>query len=138
MFLLDTNVVSELRRTKPHGGVLAWLESVADDALFISALTLAEIQTGIEMTRMQAPQKAADIEAWLNQVESSFQVLAMDAAVFRAWAKLMHQKSDTLYEDAMLAATAQVHRLSVVTRRVADFKMLGATTFNPFHVKPQR
>lgn len=135
MYLLDTNVVSELRRRKPHGGVLAWIEGIPDDALFMSALTLAEIQTGIELTREQDPKKAADIETWLNQIEMTFNVLPMDGAVFRAWAKLMHQKSDTLYEDAMLAATAQVHKLTVVTRNVADFKTLGVPLLNPFHVK---
>lgn len=135
MYLLDTNVVSELRRRKPHGGVLAWIDGIPDDALYISALTLAEIQTGIELTREQDATKAADIEAWLNQIETTFNVLPMDGAVFRAWAKLMHQTSDTLYEDAMLAATAKVHKLTVVTRNVADFKTLGVPLFNPFNVK---
>lgn len=135
MYLLDTHVVSELRRHKPHGGVLAWIDGIHDDALYISALTLAEIQTGIELTREQDFKKAADIEAWLNQIEMTFNVLPMDGAVFRAWAKLMHQKSDTLYEDAMLAATAQVHKLTVVTRNIADFKTLGVPLLNPFHVK---
>lgn len=135
MYLLDTNVVSELRRRKPHGGVLAWIDGIPDDALYISALTLAEIQTGIELTREQDATKAADIEAWLNQIETTFNVLPMDGAVFRAWTKLMHQTSDTLYEDAMLAATAKVHKLTVVTRNVADFKTLGVPLFNPFNVK---
>ena len=135
MYLLDANVVSELRRRKPHGGVLAWIDGIPDDALYISALTLAEIQTGIELTREQDATKAADIEAWLNQIETTFNVLPMDGAVFRAWAKLMHQTSDTLYEDAMLAATAKVHKLTVVTRNVADFKTLGVPLFNPFNVK---
>ena len=135
MYLLDTNVVSELRRSKPHGSVLAWIDSVPDDALYVSAVTLAEIQTGIEMTRAQDPQKAATLEAWLDQMASAFNVLPMDGVVFRTWAKLMHQQSDTLYEDAMIAATAKVHKLKVVTRNVTDFKAFGVPLLNPFNVK---
>lgn len=132
MYLLDTNIVSELRKPEPHGGVLAWLQSVDDAELFLSAVTLGEIQAGIELTREQDTAKAADIEAWLEQVSSAFNVLPMDAAAFRHWAKLMHRQSDTLYEDAMIAATARAHGLTVVTRNVADFKALRVEVFNPF------
>jgi predicted nucleic acid-binding protein len=132
MYLLDTNVVSELRKPRPHGAVLSWLEGVADADLRLSAVTLGEIQAGIELTREQDAAKAAEIEAWADQVESTFGVLPMDAAVFRAWAKLMHKQSDTVYEDAMIAATAQVHHLTVVTRNVRDFKRFGVLVFNPF------
>ncbi len=135
MYLLDTNVVSKLRKPRPHGAVLAWLESVDDAQLFLSAVTLGEIQAGSELTREQnaaKAAKAAEIEAWLQLVASSYKVLPMDAAAFRAWAKLMHRKSDTLYEDALIAASAQVHGLIVVSRNVADFKALGLEVFNPF------
>ena len=132
MYLLDTNVVSELRKPKPHGGVLAWLESVDDTKLYLSAVTLGEIQAGVEMTREQDAAKAVEIEAWLELVASSYNVLPMDAAVFRRWARLMHRTSNTLYEDAMIAATAAVHGLTVVTRNVADFKSFGVALLNPF------
>lgn len=132
MFLLDTNVVSELRKPKPHGAVVAWLESVDDAHLFLSAVTLGEIQAGIELTREQDAAKASEIEAWLAQVASAYNILPMDAAAFRCWAKLMHRKSDTLYEDAMIAATALVHGLTVVTRNTAHYKAIGIETFNPF------
>jgi predicted nucleic acid-binding protein len=132
VFLLDTNVVSELRKPKPHGAVVAWLESVDDAHLFLSAVTLGEIQAGIELTREQDAAKASEIEAWLAQVASAYNILPMDAAAFRCWAKLMHRKSDTLYEDAMIAATALVHGLTVVTRNTADYKAIGIETFNPF------
>ncbi len=132
MYLLDTNVVSELRKLKPHGAVLAWLSSVDDAQLFISAVTIGEIQAGIELTREQDSEKAQEIENWLQQLAASYNVLPMDAAAFRAWAKLMHRQSDTLYEDAMIAAIAQVHSLVVVTRNVRDFKSLKAKVLNPF------
>jgi predicted nucleic acid-binding protein len=131
-YLLDTNVVSELRKPRPHGGVVAWLESLDDAQLYLSAVTLGEIQAGIELTREQDPDKAQQIEGWLALVAGAYNVLPMDAAAFTAWAKLMHRKSDTLYEDAMIATTAKVHGLTVATRNVADFRALGFEVLNPF------
>lgn len=132
MYLLDTHVVSELRKPRPHGAVLAWLESVDDANLHLATVTLGEIQAGIELTREQDTEKAAEIEAWLDQVAAAWNVLAMDAPAFRCWAKLMHRKSDTLYEDAMIAAIAKIHGLTVVTRNVADFYSFGIGVLNPF------
>jgi predicted nucleic acid-binding protein len=132
MYLLDTNVVSELRRPRPHGAVLAWLEGVADADLHLSAVTIGEIQAGIEMTREQDVAKAAEIEAWLDQVARTYNVLDMNADVFRAWARLMHRKSGEIIEDAMIAATASVHGLTVVTRNTRDFEGLNVPLFNPF------
>ena len=132
MYLLDTNVVSELRRARPHGAVVAWLRSVPDADLHLSAVTIGELQAGIEITRDQDPAKAAEIEGWVDQVIETFHVLDMDAATFRRWAKLLHRRSSDLTEDAMIAATAEVHGLVVVTRNVRDFEPLGVRTLNPF------
>jgi predicted nucleic acid-binding protein len=132
MYLLDTNIVSELRRPRPHRGVIAWLESTQDADLHLSVVTLGEIQAGIELTRDQDASKVSAIEAWLELVAQSYNVLPMDGATFRTWARLMYRRSDTLYEDAMIAATAAVHNLTVVTRNVADFAKFDVRVLNPF------
>ena len=132
MYLLDTNVVSELRRRNPHKGVLNWIADVPADQLFLSAVTVGEIQAGIEIAREQDIGKADELETWLGRVLVSYSVLPMDAAAFREWARLKHRQSDTLIEDAMIAATAVVHRLTIVTRNVRDFRQLGVDLLNPF------
>lgn len=132
MYLLDTNVVSELRKPRPHGAVLQWIEATADSDLHVSAVTIGEIQAGIELTREQDPAKAAELEQWLGRVSASFNVVPMDAAAFRELARLMHRASDTLNEDAMIAATARVHQFTLVSRNVADFKSFKVPLVNPF------
>ena len=132
MYLLDTDVVSELRKPKPHGAVLRWIQDIPNADLHISAATIGEIQAGIELTREQDEAKAKELEQWLGLVSDSFNVVPINGAVFRVWARLMHRTSDTLYEDAMIAATAKVHDLVVVTRNVADFKKFGKRVLNPF------
>ena len=132
MFLLDTNVVSELRRRRPHLGVLSWIRRVSPDRLHLSAVTVGEIQAGIEITRERDAAKAAELEAWLDEVLASYSVLSMDAAAFRTWAKLMHRRSDTQMQDAMIAAVAIVHRMTVATRNVRDFQPFGVRTLDPF------
>ena len=132
MFLLDTNVVSELRRPRPHGAVVAWLQATPDSNLYVSAVTIGEIQAGIELTRDQDPEKASEIESWLEQIAESYNILVMDARTFRSWARLMHRQPDHHIEDAMIAATAAVHGLVVATRNVRDYKLFGVKTFDPF------
>lgn len=132
MYLLDTNVVSELRRTRPHGAVLDWIADVPAEQLFVSAVTVGEIQAGIEITREQDEAKAEELGAWLDKVLASYGILPMDALAFREWARLMHGRSGAMTEDAMIAATAMVHRLTVVTRNVAEFNDLGVDYVNPF------
>lgn len=136
MYLLDTNVVSELRKRRPHGGVWAWLERTSDAELHLAAVTIGEIQGGIELTRERDPLKAAEIESWLERVAETYNILPADARIFRQWARLMHRRSHALIEDAIIAATAQVHDLIVVSRNAKDFKDLGVRFFDPFKVTP--
>ena len=136
MYLLDTNVVSELRRLRPHGAVLDWITDVPAEQLFVSAVTVGEIQTGIEITREQDAAKAEELEGWLEKILASYGVLPMDAPAFREWARLMHRRSDTMAEDAMIAATAIVHRLTVVTRNVSDLLGLAWSCRTPSAARP--
>ena len=132
MFLLDTNVVSEFRRARPHGAVLRWIDDIPESQLFISAITAGEIQAGIEVTRAQDTEKADEIEGWLNLVLDSYEMLPLDDSVFREWARLKHGKSDTLSADAMIAATAIVYNLTVATRNTRDFRVFPVRVINPF------
>jgi toxin FitB len=132
MFLLDTNVISELRKPKPHGAVLAWFLGVESQHLYLSAVTVGEIQAGIEITRDQDLAKAQELDQWLARVTAAHNVLPMDAACFRESARLMHHKAQALMNDAMIAATARLHGLTVATRNVRDFKTFGVALINPF------
>ncbi len=132
MYLLDTNIVSELRKPRRNRQVVAWLEPIQDSELRVSAVTLGEIQAGIELTRAQNPAKAGELETWADLLAASYNVLAMDAACFRRWARLMHRQSGTVSEDAMIAATALEHTLIVVTRNTRDFARFDVPVLNPF------
>ena len=135
MYLLDTNIVSELRRKKPHGAVVEWLHSVDDKDLYLASVTLAEIQAGIELTREQDAERAAELEVWLDDIAATYNILNLDGKSFRTWAKLIHKKSDTLYEDGMIAAIAKVNKLTVVTRNITDFAAFDVPLLNPFEYK---
>ena len=132
VYLLDTNVISELRRPRPHKGVLSWIAGIQADQLFLSAVTIGEIQAGIEITREQDRAEARELEAWLDRVVASYRVLPLDGTAFREWARRKHRQPATLTEDAMIAATAATHGLTVVTRNTADFRTLGVEVLNPF------
>ena len=125
-------MVSEVRKHKPHGAVVAWLADLRDDQVFLSAVTMGELQAGIELTRRQNPEKAEEIELWGDQLEASYQILPLDTVSFREWGRLLQGKSDHLIEDAMIAATARIHGLIVATRNEDDFKQLNVPVLNPF------
>jgi len=131
-YLLDTNVISEVRKVRPHGGVIAWLETLGAEQIFISAVTMGELQTGVELTRKQDFGKAQELESWLLSVEMSFAVVPMDSACFREWSRIMAGKPEGLREEAMIAATARVKGFTVATRDEKDFRHLGVEIVNPF------
>lgn len=124
-YLLDTNVVSELRKRKPHGAVLTWIQKIPEESLHVSVVTLGEIEAGIEITREQDEAKAGEIERWLDDMSGTYNVLGADASIFRRWAQLMHRRANHHLEDALIAATALVHDLTVATRNTDDFKPFG-------------
>jgi predicted nucleic acid-binding protein len=115
MYLLDTNVVSEIRKLKPHGAVISWLEATPATQVFISAVVVGELQAGAERTKEQNRPKAQEIDSWIDRVCAVYEVILMQAAEFREWAKL--------------------NRLTVVTRNIKDFRRFPVETFNPFQFK---
>jgi hypothetical protein len=132
IYLLDTNVVSELRKPRPHGAVVAWRRSLPVHQIAIPGVVVAEAQAGIELTRRQDPSRASLLESWLDDVVRYYTILPADAAIYREWARLMHGKSADLAGDAMIAATARIHHLIVVTRNLRHFTPFQVDVFNPF------
>jgi toxin FitB len=132
MYLLDTNVVSEPRKPKPHGAVFAWFKDTHADLIFIPAIVFGEIQFGIERTRKQDAAKADLIDDWANNLVASSNLVRADAAIFRRHAIMMQGQSDDLWEDALIAATALEQGLTVVTRNTRDFEPFGVKLLNPF------
>ncbi len=135
--LLDTNVVSELRRAKAGKAdprVTAWAESVPVASLFLSVITMLELEMGVLLIERRDPAQGAVLRAWLDgQVLPAFsgRILAVDTAVARRCAKL-HVPDPRSERDALIAATALTHGLTVVTRNVADFEPTGVGTLNPW------
>jgi toxin FitB len=131
-YLVDTNIISEIHKPKPHGGVLAWFGGLRDEQVCVSAVTLCELQDGIERTRKQNPEKALAIEEWVDELEHSADVLPMDGRCFREAARMMVGRQGDLFYDVMIAATARLHKLTVATRNEKDFEHLGVGIVNPF------
>lgn len=124
-----------LRRVRPRGGVVAWMGSVDLAELAVSAATIGEIQIGIERTRDLDPNKAIEIETWLDDLLHRMPVLPSDADLYRVWARIMHRKPAELSEDAMIGATALRYGCNLVTRNVRDFKNFGVTVLNRFEYR---
>lgn len=132
MFLLDTNVISELRKARPHGAVLDWYARHAAQGLFLPSVALFELQAGVEATREDDLAKAVEIERWIDRIVASTEVLPWDAASARLTAQWMHTRPPELLEDAMIAAIAVTNRLAVATRNTRDFQQFDVDTVNPF------
>jgi len=131
-YLIDTDVISELRRNKPHGAVVAWMSATPASRFFVSAFSIAELQAGVERVRDHNPAKAVEIDGWIDRICQTWSMSTMDADVCRQWARETKGKSDALFEDAWIAATARVHGLTVVTRNSKHFDAFRIATLNPF------
>jgi predicted nucleic acid-binding protein len=137
MYLLDTNVVSELRKArsgKADKNVAAWADSVAASSLYLSAISILELETGVLLAERRDRRQGAMLRAWLNQqVLPAFagRVLAVDTAVAQCCAQL-HVPDPRADRDALIAATALVHGMTVITRNVDDFKPTGVAMVNPW------
>jgi len=133
-FLLDTNVLSELRKeSRCDAGVRTWVESTTAEEMFVSVMVLGEIRQGIERIRMRDQNQARALEKWLQGISTKFadRILPVDERVADQWGRLgLRQPVPTL--DAFLAATALVHDLTVVSRDEDGFRNTGAQLLNPF------
>jgi predicted nucleic acid-binding protein len=131
MYLLDTNIVSETRRPSRHVGLMQWIASLMPSQLFVPSIAFLEMQRGAEITRKQDPQRAVEIERWIDMVASTSQIVDFDLAACREYSRLLRRKPDLVSEDAMIAAIAKVRGYTVVTRNVKDFLPFGVPIFDP-------
>lgn len=131
MYLLDTDIVAELRRPRPDPAVARWLEGVPESQLHLSTVTIGEIQGGIEQLRERDAGQAEALSRWLDLLAASSSILPMDYEAFRLWARLVHGKPGRGSEQAMIAATAMWHDLTVVTRDTEAFALYGVPVLNP-------
>ena len=135
-FLLDTNVISELRkgnRTDSH--VLAWFQTTDETELFLSVLVLGEVRSGIEAKRAKDPAQARALERWLHGLETNYadRIVPVTAAIADRWGRLSAAHAPSVI-DGLMAATALEHDLTLVTRNVDDVKRTGVALLNPFEI----
>jgi len=139
MYLLDTDVLSELRKRRRNPDVVAWISSVAPTDLFVSTVTVAEIELGIERQRKIDPTFAKELVLWLDLTLRAYgdRILPLTIAIARRWGRLAAQIGNREL-DLAIAATALEHGLTVVTRNVSHFAPTAAPTLDPFAPRPQR
>jgi hypothetical protein len=137
MFLLDTVIISELRKKRPDAGVLRWISGQQDSQLFLSVVTLGEIERGIEKQRNAAPDFADELTTWLENLTDLYadRILTITPVIARGWGRLSARLGND-GSDLLIAATALVHGLTVVTRNTGHFEPTGVSVINPFN-KPK-
>ena len=133
-YLLDTNIISEIRKAdRANARVVAWYDSISDDEVYLSVLVLGEIRQGVERVRPRDPGKSVALERWLARVREAFgpRILAVTLAVAEEWGKVNSIRSLPVV-DSLLAATARVHGLTLVTRNTRDIAGTGTDCLDPF------
>jgi predicted nucleic acid-binding protein len=133
-FLLDTNVVSELRKPAPDPNVLAWRRRHANTSVFLSVLVVGEIRQGIERLRSRDGRRSEVLDNWLTDLVNTYgdRILPVTAAIAEEWGRMNASPNPPPSVDGLMAATARVHRLALVTRNVAHVATAGVTVVNPF------
>lgn len=137
-YLVDTNIISEVRKgSRCNPNVAAWYASIDDGAIYLSVLVLGEIRKGIEKARSNNSGHAQALENWLATLRTAYRerVLPVDQSVAEEWGRMTAGRSVPSI-DALLAATAKVHRMTLVTRNLPDVADLGAQVLNPFEARP--
>lgn len=132
MFLLDTVVASEVRKPSRHGGVMAWIGSTPAEHQYLSAVSFWEFARGIAATRRQDPVKAGELQLWMNSLLATSQILPATAPVFLVFHDMRARTGRSSIEDLLIAATAQVPALTMVTRNTKHFVGLGVPVFDPW------
>jgi toxin FitB len=135
-YLLDTNVISETRKSRPDPGVIAFLSAARAEGLFVSVLTLGELRKGVALKRRADPMAAGQLGAWVEGIETNFadRILPIDAATASRWGELSAERSFPVI-DLLIAATALTHDLTVVTRNIGDFKSMGVLLLDPWQTR---
>ena len=132
-YLLDTNILSETRKKQANERVMSFLSAAEPSALFISVLSLGELRKGVALKMQSDADAAKRLGTWVDGLEYSFgeRILSVDAAIARQWGELSAQRSRPVV-DTLLAATALVHRLTLVTRNISDVHDLGVKLLDPW------
>lgn len=132
-FLVDTNVLSEVRKRRPAAQVVRWIKSCAPEDLFVSVLSVGELRSGIERLRKRDSRQAVELEAWLEQMRTQFadRILPITPEIAEEWGRL-NVPAPLPSVDGLIAATARVHGLTVATRNLADFSRVQLSVLNPF------
>lgn len=134
-YLLDTNVISELRRRQAHAGVCKWFDSIAGDDVYLSVIVIAELCLGVERLRRRDPTQAAGLDAWIAGITRNFaeRILPVTLPVAEEWSRL--NVPDPLpILDGFMAATARVHGLTLVTRNIRDLARTGVSLLDPWAI----
>lgn len=134
MFLLDTNVLSDSIAARPNAGVRTWLASNDTAQLFLSVVTIGELHKGVAMARRRDAMRAARLAQWVAGIELHYatRITPVDLLIARRWGELMADEPSAGVEDRVIAATALIHGLTVVTRNERDFARTGVAVINPF------